>query len=160
MARFDQFLIPSTLSNITDTEAYLESVCNEYGLDYENLDKENTNEIEFVQEGILSDIFKGIKSFFTKVIQFLVKIWRNLVDFVKKIINWVVSKVKKLFGKKDDKEVIKKVKLIASFCMEATEIPEGLKNIIILKNFRELLKNQLIKYLMKSRFNLKRILIL
>ena len=127
MARFDQFLIPSTLSNITDTEAYLESVCNEYGLDYENLDKENTNEIEFVQEGILSDIFKGIKSFFTKVIQFLVKIWRNLVDFVKKIINWVVSKVKKLFGNKDDKEVITKVKLIVSFCMEATEIPEGFK---------------------------------
>ena len=127
MARFDQFLIPSTLSNITDTEAYLESVCNEYGLDYENLDKENTNEIEFVQEGILSDIFKGIKSFFTKVIQFLVKIWRNLVDFVKKIINWVVSKVKKLFGKKDDKEAAKNVKLIAAFCMEATEIPEGFK---------------------------------
>lgn len=126
MARFDQFLIPSTLSNVTDTEAYLESVCNEYGLDYENLDKENTNEIEFVQEGILSDIFKGIKSFFTKAIQFLVKIWRSLVDFVKKIINWVVSKVKKLFGKKD-KENVKNVKLIASFCMEATEIPEGFK---------------------------------
>lgn len=123
MSKFYNQVIDTAVNNIKDTDLYLESICNEYGLNYEDLDAEPSNKIEFVNEGILANVFRAIKNFFRKVIQFLVKIWKKLVEFVKGVINWVVSKVKKLFGK--DEKKAEKVELYAKFCMEATSV-EGL----------------------------------
>ena len=122
--------IPDTASSLKDTEAYLTSVCEEYGLDYNNLDKDPDYEV--ATEGIISSIVKFIKMVFTKAIQIIVSLWKKLVGIVKAIIKWIVTKVKNLFSKKDKEdnsaqEIMNKSHYNASFCMESlepNEVPE------------------------------------
>lgn len=102
-------VIESINAPIIDVENYMISVCNEYYIDY------NTCECKKVQptdEGLLSKFISIVKTIFQQAIKILVKIWKMLVGFFKRVVSTVLNFIKRLLGLKKSKT---KVNVKASF---------------------------------------------
>ena len=85
---------------LVQTESYLINTCKEYNIEY------STCECKMipVTEGIVSGFINLVKTIFQKVIAFLVKIWKAIVEFVKTIIKKAIELFKRLFNIKTDKK--------------------------------------------------------
>ncbi len=101
------------MTPIYNAESYLMETCNEYNINYDTF---KCSPI-IVNEGLLSKIAEFIKGIFQKAIAVLVKIWKNLINFCKYIVNTIRNFINRFKNKKS-----RPIKTKVSFITESFNI--------------------------------------
>ena len=93
-------------SGIYETELYLKSVCEDYGFDYETVDKDCSYKPTYVKEdGFIARAVQIVKNIFTAIIKFFVALWKGILGIFTAIYNFGNRIYKRLAGIKSEEKV-------------------------------------------------------
>lgn len=80
---------------LNSTELYLSSVCEEYGIDYTDIESPSeiifVGETMYVTEGVLKELWNSAKELVKKIIRALVYMWKRAVELVRFLLNKLIS---------------------------------------------------------------------
>ena len=89
-----------------ETELYLKSVCEEYGFDYDNIEKNPHYEPKYVKEdGFFARVVQIVKDIFAALMKFLVALWKGILGIFTAIYNFGNRIYKRLAGIKSEEKV-------------------------------------------------------
>lgn len=93
-------------SGTYETELYLKSVCEDYGFDYETVDKDFSYKPTYIKEdGFIARAVQIVKDIFAAIIKFIVALWKGILGIFTAIYSFGNSIYKRLAGIKSEEKI-------------------------------------------------------